>query len=219
MRIIVSGEQISFFERFGYVELESFIDDRRANRLLLAAEEEMEKRSRRDPSEFLGDPSTLYGYDLALSSEVVRKELFSLPLATAAFHFVRKKPLRYAFDSLWRIPGVSLEASLDSVSSVAPLMISVVIALTDQEETLNPTLTPFEYSLFPRQKGSVAFISSKTVFHTAAVIPGTYLLLAYASAQPVYRFQPSDPHTHFLKQYGYVFGDTLPETTHPVLYR
>jgi hypothetical protein len=219
VRIVVAGEQISFYERFGYVELESFFDEKEANNLLSAAVDEIERRKKETLADSFEDPSLLYGYDLALSSERVQKELFSFKLAKAAYSLVRKKPLRYAFDCLWKLPTVALRAPVDTISSVTPLMISVVIALEDQKDRAETTPVPFEYSSFPQQKGSVAFISPQTSFQTQKVLPGRYLLLAYSSGQLIYRLQPSDSHTHFLKRYGYVFGDQLKETTHPVLFR
>ena len=219
MRIVVAGEQISFFERYGYVELESFFTERTTSLLLTAAEEEIAKRGELSLADRGKEGSLFYGYDLALSSERLRKELFSRKLGMAAYYLSRRKPLRYAFDWLWKIPGIVLSSPLDTISSVTPLTLRAVIALTDQPETEIPVLKPFEYTSFPLKKGSVAFISSKTNYQTANVLPGTYLLIAFTSAQPVYRLQQTDPYTHFLKGYGYVFGDQLKETTHPVLYR
>lgn len=150
-----------------------------------------------------------------MSSRSVQKELFSRKLAQAAYALVRKKPLRYAFDCLWKIPVVALNV----VSSVTPVMITVVIGLEDHVEREVSSPVPFEYSSFPQGKGSIAFIASQTSIQPKNALPGMYLVLAYSSAHPIYRFQPSDPHTHFLKQYGYVFGDQLQETTHPTLFR
>jgi hypothetical protein len=219
VRIVVAGEQISFFERYGYVELESFFTERTTSLLLTAAEEEIARREELSSTNRGKENFLLHGYDLALSSERLRKELFSRKLGMAAYYLCRRKPLRYAFDCLWKIPSVALSSPIDTISSVTPLMLSAVIALTGQLDIEIPEHKPFEYTSFPQRKGSVAFISPKTVFQTADVLPGTYLLITFTSAQPVYRLQQTDPHTHFLKGYGYVFGDQLKETTHPVLFR
>lgn len=219
MRIVVGGEQISFFERFGYVELESFFDEHRSTSLHLAVHAEIERRAAQGSAASFGALALLHGYGLTLSSEHVRKHLLSSQLATAAFHFVRKKPLRYAFDRVLTIPGAEISSTLDAISSVSPLMISVVIALTDCQEPPAEQPVPYEYCSFPQKQGSVAFLSPKTVVRTASASAGTYLLLAYTSACPIYQFQPADPHTHFLKGYGYVFGDQLKETTHPMVFR
>lgn len=219
MRVIVAGEQISFFERFGYVELEAFFSEKEVSSLLAAVEEEVESRKQKFSLGKVDDPYLLHGFDLALSSESVRKEVFSQKLAKAAFELVRKKPLRYAFDWVWKIPGLSLSSPLESISSVTPVVMSVLIALEAQADVTLPASIPFEYTSFPQGKGSVAFIAPKTVVTTSSVMRGKYLVVAYSSAVPIYRLQPQDPHTHFLKQYGYVFGDRLKETTHPVLFR
>lgn len=236
MSIVVAGEQISFFERFGFVELESFFNEKEVSLLLSAAIDEIERRKKETLTEPSEDPVLLYGHDLAITSEKMRKLLFSLKLAKAAYHLIRKKPLRYAFDCLWKTPPLCLNAPVESISSVSPLLISVVIALETKvsvprldgcfrmegSDVPNEQISrqkPFEYSSFPKDNGSVAFISPQTSFLTPPSLPGVYLILGFTSAQPVYRLQPTDPHTHDLKRYGYVFGDQLKETTHPVLFR
>ena len=219
MKVIVAGEQISFFERFGYVELESFFSSKETDLLWMAIEDEMELRQKEGLKDYrVEDPLLLYGFDLALSSEAVRKILFSSRLAKAAFAFVRKKPLRYAFDRVWVLPKTVVSSPLEEVSSVTPLMLGVVIALDSQKDATTLPHVPFEYSTFPREKGSVAFISSKTTIQTLRALPGRYLVLGLTAATPMYRLQPLDFHTHALKRHGYVFGDTLKETTHPAIF-
>ena len=219
VRIIVAGEQISFFERFGYVELESFFGEKACSSLLSAVEQEIEQRRKDNPVYSLESPSLLYGYDLALSSKRVQKEVFSHQLAQAAFALIRKKPLRYAFDVLWDSNTALSRATIDAVSSISPVMLSVVIALEDQPTLDASPSVAFEYASFPKQRGSVAFVSPQTTFSVQKPLSGKYLILAYSSANAVYRLQPSDPHTHFLKSFGYVFGDQLKESTHPLLFR
>lgn len=46
-----------------------------------------------------------------------------------------------------------------------------------------------------------------------------YTLVVYARDQVVYVYNPKDPHTHDLKDQGYVFGDRLQARTHPLLYQ
>jgi hypothetical protein len=219
VRIIVAGEQISFFERFGYVELESFFGEKSCSSLLFAIEQEIEQRRKQNSTYSLEDPSLLYGYDLALSSKKVQKEVFSHQLAQAAFALIRKKPLRYAFDVLWNSHTVLARVAIDAISSISPVMLSVVIALEDQSSLESSPPVPFEYASFPKQRGSVAFVSPQTMFNIQKPLSGKYLILAYSSANAVYRLLPSDTHTHFLKNFGYVFGDQLKESTHPLLFR
>ena len=43
------------------------------------------------------------------------------------------------------------------------------------------------------------------------------LLIAYGGERTLYTLNPSDPHTHLLKKQGYVFGDVVNSSTHPVV--
>ena len=205
MRIQIAGEQVSYFERFGYVELQALLTNAEVGLLQSAL-----ARSRADQG--LRDPS-----DVAISSVEARRVICSKKLGEAAFSFVRKKPLRYGFDRLW--PSFPPEGShIDTLSSVSPTMIAVVIALETSQPAVSPAPVPFVLTSLPNEPGNALFISSKTALRLASAST-QYLVIGYSSGKPLYYFQSQDPHTHSLKQYGYVFGDALKETTHPVVYR
>ena len=116
MRIQIAGEQVSYFERFGYVELQALLTNAEVDLLRSALAISRAKQHDSEPC------------DIALSSEESRRVICSRKLGEAAFAFVRKKPLRYGFDRLW--PSFPPEGShIDTLSSVSPTMIAIVIAL------------------------------------------------------------------------------------------
>ena len=230
MRFEIAGEHISFFERYGYVEFESFFSLAEVTALRRDIEMLIEQRAIRNGPcwetdgnvlgstlPYTNDPWTLYGYDMAIASTVVRKALCSPKIGRSAFAFVRKKPLRYAFDRLWNAPS-GINSPIEELSSVTPIMIGLIVALEDRQSG-EEQHKPFEYRSLPSAAGSVAFISPKTMMTLPDTTAGRYIVVGYASGVPIYRFQPQDRQTHALKQLGYVFGDRLKETTHPVVFR
>ena len=62
-------------------------------------------------------------------------------------------------------------------------------------------------------------IAVKSVDHPETGRPKKAIMFGLTDSRPIYCFNENDMATHQLKQYGYVFGDRLKETTHPVLYR
>jgi hypothetical protein len=211
MRVVVSREQHFFFERCNYLCLENVLTNREIDDLTQAAERELLMRWSAQPQERFDDSTVLFGKNLSLSSEPIRKILFSLRLSEIAFQLTNKRPLRFGFDQMWRIPHIPTDCTIDSLSSVAPLVVGVIIALDERRGV--------KEEMFPFERGSVTFISPTLRLCVPQGDRGRFLLMAFAHDRPQYRFQPSDVHTHELKRLGYVFGDILKETTHPVLYR
>jgi hypothetical protein len=212
VRIQIAGEQLSYFERFGYVELQSLLHDSEVRDLQHALAVERAKQ----PISPFGSPAPGVG-DMAITSEEGRRVLCSSKLGEAAFAFVRKKPIRYAFDRLW--PSFPPNDShIDTISSISPVLIAIVIALETKAAVAAPKESPFMLTSLPSEAGSVLFISPKTALHLTSS-SGNYLVVGYSGGRMLYGLQPQDPCTHTLKRYGYVFGDRLVEATHPVVYR
>ena len=75
---------------------------------------------------------------------------------------------------------------------------------------------------FPSSPGNGVFFDPKTIidFTELTLHPDNcYLLITYTSQAGVYVLNEEDPHTHFLKNYGYSFGDKLIDKYHPILSR
>lgn len=211
MRIVVSREQLFFFERFGSLYLENVFSEQDVDSLISAAEREILTRCSALRFNRLEDGSLLYGRDMSITSPEIRKLIHSFRLAEVAHQLCQKRPLRFGFDQMWRLPFIPSNVTLEGISSVSSVTIGVIIALD--------TIASGKETVFPLTRGSVTFVSPTLVLNPPQELGGRFLVLAYTSGLPQYRLQPSDPQTHELKKHGYVFGDILKETTHPVLYR
>ena len=214
----IIGEHRAFFNENGYLELESVLPSDEISHLARAADHLLEKRLA-DRLEFRS-AEELYrvGRDLWREDETIRKKVLSHNLAELAADLFKKKAVHIAFDQLLRtgskpgFPG-KLPSTLNEISSIFPLAGAVLIHLSG-------IATPSE--LVPSQRENIIYLSpDKTIpwelfFQTPHQ---SYLLIAYATPESVYVLQKKDPHTHALKQRGYVFGDRVKHDTHPIIFR
>jgi hypothetical protein len=211
----ISGDQISFFERFGYVELDQFFSKASVNKLASGIAADLAERKRASPEDF----NARNGRDFGLSSEAVRAVLISSSLAKCAIAFVRKRPLRYAFDQY--IQGFSPKQSMPSLEEVCvgPIVLTALICIRPPEnfETVQPVKNVL--SSPPTTEGGVTFISPKTVCLPKFDFGGEYILLGYGGAHLLYRHEEKDPCNHALKKYGYLLNDSLKLSTHPLVLR
>lgn len=212
VKLSISGDQISFFERYGYVELENFFSTTAVQKLALGVAAEVERRRR-------GEAADCNGRDLALSSEAIRSVLFSSSLTKSAFAFLRKRPLRYAFDQV--LEGFSPEVLVPSPECVCvgPIVLSALICIRPPQrcEAVHPVKSILASP--PMTAGGVIFISPKTVCQPQDDFGGEYILLGYGGGHLMYRPEEKDPCNHALKRYGYLLNDSLKLSTHPLLLR
>ncbi len=213
MKYIISGDQVSFFERFGYVELESFFSKISLQKLSLGIASEIETRRKKA----LGRADVFNERDLALSSQSVRSVLFSSSLAKCAFELVRQRPLRYAYDQVLHgfSPGQFLP--LNETVCVGPIVLNALICICPPSsgESIKPTQGVLVAP--PVTEGGVTFFSNKTILSPKVDFGGEYILLGYGGAHLLYRHEEKDPCLHSLKQYGYTMNDSLKQSTHPSL--
>ncbi len=217
-RFKIAGSHREFFQKNGYIELESVLTLEEISQLSSAADKLLEKRLS-DQIEFKS-AEELYraGHDLWREDETLRKKILSHPFAEIGAELFKKSPLHIAYDQLFRTgskPGLpnKLPSTLNEISSIYPLAGALLIHLSGPA-------TPSE--LIPSQHENVIYLSSEMTipWELFFQLPHqSYLLIAYAIPTSVYVLQKKDPHTHGLKKLGYVFGDRVKHDHHPIIYR
>ncbi len=148
--------------------------------------------------------------DLWRQDEKLRKIILNGKFANLAYEFIQRKPIKIAFDELLlqRRPA---HLTLQEGSCVSSLQGALILCLAANDKTpfdlipgagmfLNPTTAPDLLESFSQQSGK-------------------FLLIAYGNAHSQYLHVEKDPYCHFLKSLGYVFGEKLHESLHPVLLR
>lgn len=218
MRFKIAGPHREFFQKNGYIELESVLTSDEISALASAADALVEKRLS-DQIEFKS-AEELYrvGHDLWRESETIRKKITSHQLAEIGAELFKKNSLLLAYDQLLRTgskPGYpkKLPSTLNDITSIYPLAGALLIHLSG---------SPLPSELVPSQHENVTYLSPGITIPWELFFQmphQSYLLIAYANPESVYVLQKNDPHTHSLKNFGYVFGDRLQHTYHPTVFR
>ena len=216
MKISVSGEQLLFFDRHGYLELEGVFTSQVITELRENVENILHTRAQSAGVVF-DDALSLCGHNLALASQNIQKRLCSPSMGKLVNMMTKMRPLRYGFDQVVVPSYPPKGATLEEVSSIYPVLIGGVIALDGAERAEEPQVDPFVFKDLPASAGSVSFVKPETVWE---VEPSSqrHLLVVFCGAQPLYVHQERNPYTHVFKEYGYVFGDRLLDKTNPVVF-
>jgi len=216
MRFKLLGAHREFFQKNGYLELESLLTSEEVSSLANAADAVLEKRLSNTLEYKSADELYKVGRDIWRESDAVRKKAVSHPLVEITTELFHKKRLVLAFDQLIRTgskPGSSQfkTATLNEISCIAPLAGALLFHLSG---------SPANSEFVPTSLENIVFLSPDKIipWEVLCQLPHqSYLLIAYATPESVYVLQKKDPHTHALKKLGYVFGDRLRPDTHPFL--
>lgn len=218
MRFKIAGPHREFFQKNGYIELESMLTPEEIALLASSADRLLEKRLS-DQIEFKSAEELFrVGHDLWRDDEVLRKKILSHNFAEVGAELFKKNSLHLAFDQLLRTgskPGFpkQLPSTLNEITSIYPLAGAVLIHLSG-------TTSPSE--IIPSQRENVIYLSPEMTIPWELFFQSphqSYLLIAYANPESVYVLQKKDPHTHALKKLGYVFGDRVTHDHHPIVFR
>lgn len=212
MKHIIEYSQIEFFKTQRYLELEGVFNPKKieeVNKSIEAYQQKTEKK--------LFDPSVrfLHYHDLFRTIESLKKVLTSRDLIQIMTDLTQEKYLRLVFDQLLIYPiAQSFPSSLNISSDLSfqGLTLGMLIQLD------GASLTDCLY--FPKQVGNVVFFDPTITLDLQQFLTpksSTVLLVGFGGQETRYRFKESDPHTHLLKNYGYVFGDGLTNAYHPLL--
>jgi hypothetical protein len=211
VRYLITGEQISFFERYGYVELEGVFFESVMQRF----EQEIRTELRRRGSLFQEEEAKR---DLSLSSAFLKKNIASLQIAKIVSSLIRQKPLRFAFDHYLEgiYPGEYIPS--EKTICVGPLAAFLLLCLKGPSEIVREEAKPFELNVPPQKTGSLTIFSSSTLIRPSQHYNGEYFLFGYGHSSLLYRDEIRDPCRIGLKRFGYALNDRLKSTTHPIFY-
>lgn len=208
MKFAVSAEQRDYLRKKGILPIEGLLRAHELRELNLGIAEVQKEFSKQDP--------WMVGRDLWRRNEKIKKIVFSKRLAELAFELLQKKPLRIAFDQFLP-PNFGLQktlpkdCSIQEASCITLLHGLYILCLKTDKSDDNDEL---------EAQGGGYFVLPSSPFPFEMIKPScSYFLIGYGDLFSQYLFQPNDPHVHFLKSFGYVFGDKLHERFHPLLLR
>lgn len=167
-------------------------------------------------------------HDLWRENDAIKQIVFSRRLVNLVYELTNTKPLRIAFDHYLPEKSKSMldvekktsvekffenPIPLQDRISINPLVgMFLLILNTDGEINEEMTVTA----------GGGYFILPTTTFSLdeLSLTPNQRLfLIGYGDSHSQYLYEIRDPDVHFLKNFGYVFGDRLNDNLHPILFR
>ncbi|MBY0530078.1 MAG: hypothetical protein K2P51_07835 [Rhabdochlamydiaceae bacterium] len=221
MRHAVTLEHRDFFFKNRYIEFDGLLSLEQATLLQKEIDETLSQRL------VAKSPSCIEtfqaGYDLWRENALIKKWAFKNTFAEVAADLLQTHLFRIAFDQYLCPDGIatplSSPAPLSLLSSAKPLSGAFLICLSGG--TI-PSSIDTSQCPFPLKEGNVVFFSPQLPISWNLLFQlqhFRWLLVAYAPKQAIYHLENKDPHTHAWKRLGYVFGDSLNDTLHPIVYR
>ncbi len=208
MPISVAKEHRDFFQKQGYIEIADLLTAQQTPALLQAIGEVLSKKGE----------DKCAGRDLWRNHPLIKKTVLTRDFAEIVANLTHAEEIYHGLDqefSNFALPAGMI--SLQQMSCVRPLIAGLLIRLTDGDMPKAGALP----CPCPSASGNGVFFSSQLLLAWDPLLElrnQRFLLIAYASAHPQYVLEKRDPCTHALKLLGFGFGDTLPTTTHPLLY-
>jgi len=213
MHFAINKHHLRFFYMNHYIEFEGLLtwEDAQALRSELVA---------------IMQEKTLT-YDMWRHNAAVKRFILSPRLAEIASNLMKVFPLRIAFDLLLSSPG-SLEISTEKplplceMSCIQGVVCGCILQLSPPPQDQNIFRYDETFIPIPSQVGNGIFFAPTipiSLNHWTHLDHNPQLLIAYAKNRSLYTYSKSDTNTHSLKNLGYVFGDHLKSSTHPILFR
>ncbi|MGD2169137.1 MAG: hypothetical protein PVI40_02715 [Chlamydiota bacterium] len=204
MRYTITNQHINFFLEHGFIDFEDVFTEKEKKELYIEASGLREDISSSD----------LYkkGRDLWRTNAIFKNFAFKKSLAKIASELTGINSLRLAFDQLYFADQLFSENdSLGSYFSFKRLACMVLIQANETDFSKN--------TLFSNSPLGCTFIQPYKALPLEDLQKPdsvTYML-GFCPVKTLYVKNELDPNTHFLKQFGYTFGDFLLDEYHPII--
>ncbi len=220
MRFVLASDHISFFQQHHWLELEGFIEPKEIESAQEHARKTMASRLQTRESELsLVTPISLFqaGRDLFASDDFFKKLSTHKRYAQYFSEIAHVHPIKLACDQyLTHTTGKGplpypKAISLKDAFCYQPILGGLLVCLS--------TMTAISGS-GTHHPGNIVVLhpTKKLPLNAWLQEPGfSALLIVYGNEKTLYVHQKLDPQTHVLKRNGLVFGDHLPNGTHPIL--
>lgn len=194
MTPILSAQQIAFFGKSGFLELEG----------LLSSEE------CREFAKLMSGQRDLWRIHPSL-----QRLIFSKRLTHIALQATDERQLRIGLDQ-WIAPGFVLTNPVKLSELFCIQGLSCAIVLRFNEGVAPEAKTPLGLAPFPQAPGNALLVRPNVLLQWPHAPFGLWIV-AYALPNAVYIQNPRDPAGDTLKKLGYAYGDALRNDAHPMV--
>ena len=232
MHFAVAPEHFKFFYNNNYIEFENLLTELEVINLNKVLKKSLSTRLK-SSSECLHktDLKTLYlsGLDMWRDEKIIKKISLHPRFAEIASTILKVRSLRIARDQLFLssdIPSHLFNApiSLNEMCSVQGIIggCSLRLSLSPDSDSSFDSMESGILNPFAQTLGGGIFFGPDTPLSFKDLNTNSetlHLMIIYANDISLYIHRDLDPHSHRLKNSGYIYGDRLKNSTHPILYR
>jgi len=222
MKTYLLPHQMRFFQQKGWIIFDSFFSEEFISRIIENIQKDLEKKSHKHFSDISFLEAFASSFDLFRTIPSIKELLQNKQLIQIISSLMKVENIRIGFDQVIAssIPVQNfLEDSVQSLSPVQPLLGTIFICL--KETTLQKKEEKANNLCLPLKLGEIAVInpSYDQVFIDLAKLNSFfYLQLGYTEISSRYYINDKNPNGNFLKTLGYAAGDSLKNSTHPLLH-
>jgi hypothetical protein len=215
MRFKIVGDHRNFFSKEKSIEFEDVFGLDQIATLSHQVDEALAQKSRKLIETETPDQLFKVGRDLWRDSPEIRQFVCNRRFAEIAAQLFDQKFLQLGFTQVFRSTcqtGLTIlpSSTLQQISCIQPLAGAAIIRLEEGAPI----------SLLPKKRENVVFVAPDQPISWDIFCQEqnqSFLLIAFAPKRAVYVLEKKDLHTHEMKKLGYVFGDRLKDSSHPVL--
>ncbi|MFI0435458.1 MAG: hypothetical protein ACH350_07025 [Parachlamydiaceae bacterium] len=241
MKFSTAKEHRDFFQKHGWIEFEGIVPHDQLAIIQKAMDDVLAQRLSVAPERLsILSSEKLYvdGHDLWRSNSFLQRFVSQVRFAEIASELIEAKPLRLGCDQFFpsrqqkpfseesrHIYSRFLEetAPLQLLSCLKGIACGVMICLGGKGEGERSEVASTEgVDIFPSSPGHVIFFQPNALVNWNQFyshLGQKFYLVVYTFVHANYQLEPRDPHTHFLKRFGYILNDKLNDKLHPIIYR
>ena len=218
MRFALTKQHLDFYYKNHFIECEELISISQLQSLSVAIQDLLAKRLKINSKTLqYADVKQLFiaGRDLWRDSKAIQSLVFSSRFAEISAYLTKETSIRLAYDQVFyfhpcssKHPFFKDTHSLNQLCCLQKLTCALLIPI------------PFAFENI-KSPGNGTFFSPQLSLSLLPVTPhhaSFFLMMTYSGDKTLYTFEAKDLHTHHLKKLGYVFGDRLKHSTHPLVF-
>ena len=245
MKFIVTQGQVSHFTENEKIEFEDFFSIKECRAVYSEVIKELSTSLSLGSSYLPNCPfseSYRLGKDFYFKNSFINKWIQKRILKETVLKLFNRKSIHFLYDQLWYLSGDNSRTiwknkwnTLGQISSFQDVLGSVFICLEDsvdssvESSSTSSILTSGldldsdfkEENFWSTKIGNCCFIKSSCkmpIFKLLERKSGCFLQLVYGGSRSCYVHNEQDPHTHDLKNEGYVFGDKVRPDRFPLIF-